>query len=460
MQCKTRRRRATIVIGALLAFAVVAAACGDDDDAETTETTAAPETTEATDTTAPSDTTEATETTETSEATEPAGPPAETNGFDGETIELGYLTDQSGALSIVGGPLLAGAQAYWNYVNEELGGIAGQYPVELVTGDTRDDEAATVQEYQRIKDDVVMIAEVLSTPPTQALLEFLEEDGIIAVPGSLAGQWNLEPNLLPNGAAYEYEMINLADWYLNESGLASDADVFCSVYVNDKYGQDTFRAVVYAAEELGFELAAEQTVARGDTDFTAQVTALSDAGCTVVFAITVPREQNGLLATSNAQGFDPVWLAALPSYINLLAAGDNAALYEKFHIALDTPGLEDTSVPGMADFLERWAAYGDGNPANTFHLSGYFQSISVQALLEKAVEMGDLSREGLMAAYADLGEVDTNGLADNYVYGVPEDRVPASLSRIFVFDASVQPNLLRQIGEVDSDLIEGFDLAS
>ena len=96
--------------------------------------------------------------------------------------------------------------------------MAGKYRVELVVGDTKDSEAQTVQEYQRIKDDVVMFSEVLSTPPTQALLEFLNEDGVVAVPGSLAGAWAREPLLLPNGAAYEFEAINLADWYVNHSG--------------------------------------------------------------------------------------------------------------------------------------------------------------------------------------------------------------------------------------------------
>ncbi len=455
-------RRAARWLALGLAFSLVAAACGDDDDdvessdvpAETT--TAAPTADDGgTDTT---ETTTPTDTTETTEAPVAAGPPPEAPGFDGTNINLGYLTDQSGALSIVGVPLLAGAQAYWSYVNEELGGIGGQYPVQLVTGDTKDDEATTVQEYLRIKDDVVMIGEVLSTPPTQAVLEFLEEDGILATPGSLAGAWNSEPNLVPNGTAYEYEMINLADWFINQSGLGDATSAACLVYVNDKYGEDARRGLDYAAEQLGFELAAEVTIARGDTDFTAQVGELQGAGCEVVYAITVPREQNGLLATANAQGFDPIWLGALPSYLNLLTAGDNAALYENFYVALDTPGLDDTSVPGMANFLERWAAYGDGSAANTFQLSGYFQSISIHALLEAAVANGDLSREGLQAALAGLGEVEMDGLADNWVYGAPEDRVPATASRIFQFDATVPPNFLREVAQIESELNAGLEL--
>ncbi len=386
----------------------------------------------------------------------PAQPPQPTIGFDGSTIKLGYLTDSSGSLALLGVPLLAGAQAYWGWVNSN-GGVAGKYEVELVAGDTKDDVQTTVTEYQRIKGDVVMFAEVLSTPPTQALLEFLKEDGVVAVPGSLAGAWAREELLLPTGAAYEYEAINLADWYLNGSGIASPDDVYCVVYVNDKYGRDALRGLEFAIDGLGLELAELVTIQRGDRAFTAQVTALSDAGCTVVFGITVPVEQNAILAEADGQGFEPVWLGLLPTYLNLLAGG-RPTLYEKYYVAVDSPNLNDTSVPGMADFLERFEQFGDG-AVNTFNLSGYVQSIAVHALLELAVEMGDLSREGIRAAMAELGEVDVNGLmSENYVYGRPEDRRPASAVRIFQFDHSQPPNYLREITIWDSPLTDDFDL--
>ena len=256
------RRRLSAV---LLALALLTTACGDDSSATADGDASEQPADEASGGDDQSDTTDADEapSDDTNDATtpepaEPAGPPSATAGFDGETITLGYLTDQSGPLAIVGNSILAGSQVYWDWVNSE-GGIAGTYPVELAVGDTQDSEATTVQEYQRLKDDVVMLAQVLSTPPTQALLEFLEEDGIIAVPGSLAGQWANEPLLLPNGTAYELEMVNLADWYVNMSGLAAPEDTYCVIRTNDKYGADTVEAVDFAGGQLGFEIAEEQT---------------------------------------------------------------------------------------------------------------------------------------------------------------------------------------------------------
>ncbi len=393
-------------------------------------------------------------------AEEPPAPPPEpqpTAGFDGSTLTLGYLVDQSGPLAIIGGPLLAGSQLYWDWVNDELGGIAGKYEVELAVGDTKDSEGQTVQEYQRLKDEVVMFAEVLSTPPVQALLEFLSEDGIVAVPGSLAGAWANEPLLLPSGAAYEYEAINLADWYVNHSELANPDDVYCAVYINDKYGRDSLKGIEFAAERLGFSIVELQTINRGDRAFTAQVAAFADAGCTVIFAATVPTEQHGMMAEAASQGLDPVWLGLLPSYLNLFAAGA-PDLYSKFYLALDSPELIDLSVPGIAKFQERFERYGSGTLSN-FVLSGYFLQVAVHALLEKAAELGDFSRAGIQDALAQLGEVDADGLAaENYVYGTPENRRPTSAVRIKGFDATQPPVFLRDLMIVDSPLNDDFDL--
>ena len=433
----------TVLLAVCVSLALIAAACGGDessDDATTTTTGSA------------------------ATGSPDAGTPPVTNGFDGETIKLGYLTAETSTLAIVGIPLAEGSQVYWDWVNSQ-GGIAGKYKVELETADTADTPATAVSEYQRLKDDVVMFAQVLSTPPTQAVLEFLREDNIIAVPGSLSGSWAGERWLLPNGAAYEYEMINLADWFVTESGLATANDVHCAIYIDDKFGNDTVKGVEHAMEQLGLELAETQTLARGDTSFAPQLAAFEAANCTVVYAMTVPTEQNAMLADAKALGFEPYWLGALPSFLNIYG-GIAPENYEKFYVALDLLALEPeitdetrSERPGMANFLERFAASEVGGMPNTFHLTGYFQSFVVEALLEKAVELGDLSRAGLEAAQAQLGTVEMDGLvAEKYTYGPPEDRVPTSATRIFKFDASAAPNYLTEVTQFDSDHNTTFDL--
>ena len=47
-------------------------------------------------------------------------------GFDGTTIKLGVLTPLSGPVAVIGQPLTAGNQVYFDYVNSQ-GGIACKY---------------------------------------------------------------------------------------------------------------------------------------------------------------------------------------------------------------------------------------------------------------------------------------------------------------------------------------------
>ena len=379
-------------------------------------------------------------------------------GFDGETIQLGYLSNR-GTDTDRGVYYNNGARAYWHWVNEQ-GGIAGSYQVQQKLADNKGGDPDTVaSEYESLKDQVVLFGQIQSTPPTKTLLGSLTQDNIIAVPGSWAGEFAGERVLLPVGAAYEYQMINLVDWFATESGLAGSDAVHCAAYIGDSYGESGMRGVRYAVGELGAELVQEQPIERGTTDFASHVTALQDAACTAVYLIAIPSETDHLLAQAAVAGFEPYWLASLPSYLNTLGQA-RPQLYEKFHIALDSPNLSDTSVPAIAEFRDRFkAAFGSDEEVNSFHLAGYVQSIVAHALLEKAVELGDLSRAGLAEAMSQLGEVEFHGLVGgNYVYGPPESRVPTSGVRIFRFDADEQSNLLRDLGVFDSEMNAGFDL--
>ena len=57
------------------------------------------------------------------------------------------ITPTSGTVALIGNPLTAGNQAYFDYVNEELGGIAGKYKIELVIRDSAYDPTKAGQEY-------------------------------------------------------------------------------------------------------------------------------------------------------------------------------------------------------------------------------------------------------------------------------------------------------------------------
>ena len=52
------------------------------------------------------------------------------------------------------------------------------------------------------------------------------------------------------------------------------------------------------------------------------------------------------------------------------------------------------------------------------------------ALLEKAVELGDLAHEGLLQGSEELGTVSFDGLTGDYEYGAADERVPPTTTTI------------------------------
>ena len=144
--------------------------------------------------------------------------PPSTDGFDGKTIKLGVITPLTGTVSLIGMPLTAGNQMWWDYVNEELGGVAGKYKVELVQEDSQYQPANAIQAYDKIKGDVVDFQQILGTQVTKALLPKMQVDQSAGAPATLDAEWVKNPNLFPIGSPYQIEAINGLDYFTKNGG--------------------------------------------------------------------------------------------------------------------------------------------------------------------------------------------------------------------------------------------------
>lgn len=410
----------------LFALTLVTAACGgsSDDDDETTDTTEAPD------------------------DGEPAGDPEPVPGFDGTTIKLGVITPTSGTVALIGNPLTAGNQAYFDYVNEELGGIAGKYKVELVIRDSGYDPTKAAQEYAAIKGDVVMLAQLLGTPIVNAVLEQLVEDGIVAQPASLDSFWVNEPNLIPIGGPYQIQAINALNWYVTDGG--GEGKVVCSLIQDDPYGEAGQEGLDFAAEELGIDIAmtARFPAPPATADFTAPIGQLQGEGCEMVFIVATPTSTGGALGKAVEVGFEPQWIGQSPTWIGALGASPLAPyLQEFFLVASEGPNYGDESVPGMAELIRIKDTYAPDQAPDVYFNFGYNEAKAVHALLEKAVELGDLSHDGILAALADLGTVSFDGLLGDYTYG--ETRTPPTTSTMFRVDPASPTGLTAVEGAID-----------
>lgn len=390
------------------------------------------------------------------ESGEEGGEPSTGPGFDGTTIKLGVLTPLSGPVADpIGLPLTAGGDVYWQSVNE-AGGIAGKYKVELVKEDTQYDPAKTREQYTKIKNDVAMFSQVLGTPPTQAVLQDAKTDKIAISPASLDAAWVREPNLLPVGTTYQLQFVNAAA-YLMENEEAA-AKTMCIMAIEGEYGDTGIEGLEFAAEEMDFEIGATARFKASDQDFTAQIQQLKNANCTAVFLTALPSNTGKILGTGAQLGFTPRWVGQSPTWVSAL--GGVAALQpllEKTWLWV-SEGVTwgDTSVPGMKEMLDDIAKYKADQKPDVYFVFGYVQARAVHALLEKAVENGDLSREGILEAIEELEEVDYGGLLGQYTYGAADERSPTREATIFKFVNDPAKGYLEAVEQVESDAAKAF----
>jgi ABC-type branched-subunit amino acid transport system substrate-binding protein len=379
-------------------------------------------------------------------------------GFDPATgiIKLGVITPLTGPVAVIGNPLTAGTETWFKYINEEKGGIGGKYKVELVKEDSQYKPDLGVQAYAKIKGNVAAFAQLLGTAVTKAILPQLRTDNIVAAPASLDADWVRDKNLLPVGGPYEIQMINAADYLIKEGGFKGKT--MCSMHQDDAYGQSGQRGVDFAATELGFTVKTTAKFAAGNPDFTAQIQQLKSAACDAVFLVSTPSDTSKALAAAAQLQFVPQWVGQSPTWTGAFAKSPLAP-YLQAHFMLAAEGTEwgDVSVKGMADMLDRIQKYTPSQQPDIYFVFGYYQARAVTAMLEKAVELGDLSREGILAATDKMGDVDFDGLTGKYQYGAADKRNPPRETTLYKVDPAKPGGLAKLKYQFSSDAAKKYE---
>jgi ABC-type branched-subunit amino acid transport system substrate-binding protein len=307
-----------------------------------------------------------------------------------------------------------------------------------------------------MKDDVVMFAQILGTPIVNAILPQLKEDNIVAQPATLDAFWVREQNLLPIGAPYQIQVINAMDWYVNEQGSAED--VICWVGTDDPYGEAGLEGMEFAAEELDFEIAAQPTFATTDTEFTAPIGELKGAGCQMVFGTFTAASLTGLLGAAAQQGFEPTWIGQSPSWLSVFAGTALKEYLEaNFYVVSEGPAWGDEGAPAMAEMIADKDKYFPDQAPDQYYAFGYTEARAVVQVLEKAVEMGDLSREGIIEAMNSLESLDFGGLLGEYQYGPPEDRDPPRANTISKINSTMPVGLELVVEAHESDAAKAYE---
>jgi len=361
-----------------------------------------------------------------------------------KTITLGIISPYSGIVAApIGDPLARGVEVFFDHVNAN-GGING-YKVKFLTEDSKYDAQTEVQKYQQIHNQVLMIADSLGTPTTEAIIPFANQDHMLVSAATLAASLARQKYLILVGTPYRLQVENAFDYVVNKLGIKSPATGI--IYQNDEYGQDGLTGYQESISAYGLNNVAEASYAATDTDFTAQVSLMKAKGAKYVFLTTLPSVTAAIVGTAFKLGYNPQFILQSPAWANVLLAAVPALapLFSKLWLVGQGAIWGDTSKPGMAQLLQDVAKYAPDQKADGYFEFGYAESEITYAILKQAMANNDISRDGLYNAFISLKNVDLGGLYPAVTYGTsPNQRVPTRDSVVFQID-STMPNDVRPL---------------
>jgi ABC-type branched-subunit amino acid transport system substrate-binding protein len=378
-----------------------------------------------------------------------------------KTIRVGDLTALSGPAAALGKPVAAGHQAYFDALNAR-GGIDG-WKIELAVEDTGYQPQQHVQAFNALKGDIAILNS-FGSPTTKAIQPQFQREKLVTVPASFDSIWGTDPTVAPVGTPYSIDVANALDYAT--AGGARQLKVGI-IYQNDEYGADGLRGFEAARDALGFTDAGHQSYKPGDTDFTAQVQKLKAAGSDAVVVTALPSATGPIVGTAATLGFTPQWILQGPAYVEQLITADGTTGAKPTPIAAALKGAIVTSfsapwgaadAPGMEQLVADQKQYAPDQTPSIYFALAYSQGMVVEQILRKAIESGDLSRDGILAAKEHLGEVDLGGITPAVTY-TPEGGPPSRKTLITEIDPGV-PGFLRAVEPAHGSAVaEAIDIS-
>lgn len=360
-----------------------------------------------------------------------------------KTITLGIISPYSGPVAApIGDPLAKGVEVFFDHVNDN-GGING-YKVKFLEEDSQYNPQIAVQLYNKIHNQVLMIADSLGTPPTEAINPLATSDHMLISAATLASTLARQKYIVLVGTPYRLQVENAFDYIVNTVGVKSPKTGI--IYQNDEYGQDGLTGYKEAITAYGLNDVGQASYAVTDKDFTAQVSQMKAAGAKYVFLTTLPAVTAAIVGTAAKLGYFPQFILQSPAWANvLLGIPALKPLFTKLWVVGQGATWGDTSKPGMAQLVQDVAKYAPSQQPDGYFEFGYAESYVTYSILKKAMASNDITRDGLFNAFNSLGSVDLGALYPSVTYGSsPNQRVPTRDSVVFQIDPT-QPNDARPL---------------
>ncbi len=320
-------------------------------------------------------------------------------GVEGTTIRLGVLTDLTGVFAALGQDITNGNTLYW-----EDNQVCDTYDVELDVQDTGYVPQTGVQLYSSMEPNVLAMQQTIGSPINTALAPEFESDVMTNFSSAWARTLTEIPGTGVLGATYDVELAN-GYQFLFDEGLLQDGATVGHIYFEGEYGENGLAGSEAVAEARGLTVIPAQ-IKSTDQDMSAQVTQFAAEGVDAIILTTAPTQTASAAAVAQAAGLDVPILGSNPVFAPGLLQGPSAQ-WLKDHLYVASP---ITSWDTQPELLEAYqAAYPNTTPS-LGAVFGYAMGDVMNQVLDAACESGDLTREGVQAAFSELSDIDTDGL--------------------------------------------------
>jgi ABC-type branched-subunit amino acid transport system substrate-binding protein len=320
-------------------------------------------------------------------------------GIEGNTITLGVLTDLTGVFAALGNDITNSNELFW-----QDNKVCDTYDVELDIQDTGYVPQQGVQLYSGMKDSILAMQQTIGSPINTALAPEYEADTMVNLPSAWAANLTEIPGTGVVGATYQVELAN-GYAHMFKEGLLADGDTVGHIYFEGEYGENGLAGTEAIAEKHDLTVVKAQIKAT-DQDMTAQITQFKAADVDMIVLTVAPGQTASAAGVAAEQGLDVPILGNNPVFAPGLLAGPAAETLKKNLYVASPISSFDEHPELLAQYEE---AYPDATPSLGV-VFGFGMSEVMKQVLDAACESGDLTREGVLAAFNDLSEVDTGGL--------------------------------------------------
>jgi branched-chain amino acid transport system substrate-binding protein len=321
-------------------------------------------------------------------------------GVTDDEIVLGVYTDLSGATAIWGVGATNAARMRFDEVNA-AGGVHGR-KIRYVVEDTSYQVPKAMSAANKLvnRDNVLAILLAVGTPLNNAIMPMLFENNVPNLFPISGGRQMVEPfhplKFTQRGIYYD-EVRASVKYFVEEKGKT----VPCVIYQDTDYGVEILEGARDQAEAMGLSIREVSAHKPTDTEFTAAILRLKNAGCDLMLMGTVHRDTILVLDAARKMGWEGVdWVGNNAVFAQVIADQDSGeGFYSFVHMA--RLYADDDMTPQVRAWWDRYLETYGVEPGLAA-MEGYRGADLTVLALEKAGP--DLTTEGFVKAIESISD--------------------------------------------------------